>query len=269
MTPGVRLIATDLDGTLLRTDRTISARTREAVAAAQADGVIFVIATARHPVSVRHLASQAGISGLAICVNGALIYDLAADEIVARSHLPATTALALIEALRTTLPDVCFALVRGMDFACEPGYAALASDEDHGRDLAAVLQAEISTMLELPATKLVIRHPEYPPAHLLERVRALGLSGFEASLSGAPFVDVVAAGVSKAAALVTICAGLGIDASEVVAFGDAPNDLPMLEWAGRAIAPANAYPEVLAIVPEHTASNDDDGVALAIERLLR
>ena len=74
--------------------------------------------------------------------------------------------------------------------------------------------------------------------------------------------------MSKAAALASICTDLDIDAREVVAFGDAPNDLPMLLWAGRPVAVANSYPEVLAAVAERTASNDDDGVALAIEKLL-
>lgn len=268
MRRAVRLIATDLDGTLLRSDRTVSQRTRETIAAAQAAGITFVIATARHPLTARLFARQAGITGLAICANGAIIYDLASDQVVARSNLPAATALAVIEAMRAAIPDVCFALLRGMDFACEPGYVALASNEDHGRNLALVPQGEASTLLDAPLTKLIIRHPELSPTHLFARLQGLGLNGFEASLSGAPFVDVVATGVSKAAALATICADLEIDSSEVVAFGDAPNDLAMLEWAGRAIAVANAYPEVLAEVPQRTASNNEDGVALAIERLL-
>jgi Cof subfamily protein (haloacid dehalogenase superfamily) len=268
MRQGVRLIATDLDGTLLRSDRTVSQRTRETIATAQAAGVTFVIATARHPLTARLFAQQAGITGLAICANGALVYDLASDEVVARSNLPAATALAVINGMRSAVPDVCFALLQGMNFACEPGYVALASNEEHGRDLALVVQGDASTLLDVPLTKLIIRHPELSPPYLFAKLQSLGLNEFEASLSGAPFVDVVATGVSKAAALATICADLGIDACNVVAFGDAPNDLAMLRWAGRPIAVANAYPEVLTEVSQRTASNDDDGVARAIEQLL-
>jgi hydroxymethylpyrimidine pyrophosphatase-like HAD family hydrolase len=65
-----------------------------------------------------------------------------------------------------------------------------------------------------------------------------------------------------------VCADLGVDASQVVAVGDQPNDLPMLEWAGRSYAVANAHPEVLAAVDHVTASNDDDGVAQVLESLL-
>jgi Cof subfamily protein (haloacid dehalogenase superfamily) len=268
MNPAVRLIATDLDGTLLRSDRTVSQRTRDAIATAQAAGITFVIATARHPSTARLFAAEAGITGLAICSNGALVYDLSRDEVVRHSHLPGETARMLIEVLRNGIPDVCFALFQGMDFVCEPAYAAIATEGDHGRDLQRVLQGDALTLLEQPITKLLIRHPELAPAAVHERLVALGLDGFEASLSGAPFVDVVAAGVSKAAALAMICAELDVQARDVVAFGDAPNDLPMLHWAGRAIAVANAYPEVLSVVTGRTASNNEDGVALAIERLL-
>jgi hypothetical protein len=268
MSQPVRLIATDLDGTLLRSDKTVSQRTRDAIARAQAAGIIVVIATARHPQSARIFAEMAGVTGLAICSNGAIVYDLGHDRIVQHVHLPAETARAVIEAMRVAIPGVAFAFVRGLDFACEPEYTALARAEDHSHDLALVTRGEAVALLDVPATKLIVRHRELTPPQLFERLNALGLSGFEASLSGAPFLDMVAAGVSKAAALAGICADLGIDAIEVGAFGDAPNDLPMLEWAGRPIAVANAYPEVLALIPERTESNDDDGVALAIERLL-
>jgi Cof subfamily protein (haloacid dehalogenase superfamily) len=268
MTPPVRMIATDLDGTLLRSDRTVSARTRRAMIAAQDAGITIVIATARNPVTTKRFAEQAGIEGLAICANGALVYDLARDEVVAETHLPAEIARAVIERLRVALPEVCFGLVRGMTFACEPAYATVMRVEDHGWRIDEVPQGDALALLDVPLSKLVVRHPTLAPAELLATLNAAGLDGLAASLSGAPFVDVAAAGVSKAAALASICAGLGIAASEVVAFGDAPNDLPMLAWAGRAIAVANAYPEVLAAVPERTASNDEDGVALAVDRLL-
>lgn len=268
MNLAIRLIATDLDGTLLRSDRTVSRRTRDVVAAAQAAGVTFVVATARHPMTAAAFAAEAGITGLAVCANGALIYDLTRGEITRRSDLDGDTAKSVIEHLRADVPQVCFALVQGMDFVCEPAYATISDGRDHGRDLQLAVRPDVLAELATPLTKLIVRHPELTPAELHTRIGALGLNGFETSLSGAPFVDVVAAGVSKAAALATICADLGINAAEVAAFGDAPNDLPMLLWAGLPIAVANAYPEVLAAVAEQTASNNDDGVAVAVERLL-
>jgi len=85
--------------------------------------------------------------------------------------------------------------------------------------------------------------------------------------SGSHFVEVMAPGVSKASMLQDYCATLGIAAAEVIAFGDMPNDLPMLHWAGCGVAVANAHPEVLAAADLVTRSNDADGVALALERL--
>lgn len=78
-----------------------------------------------------------------------------------------------------------------------------------------------------------------------------------------------AGGVNKASALATLCAERGIAPGDVLAFGDMRNDLPMLRWAGHAVAVANAHPEVLAAIRGVTDTNENDGVARAIERLLR
>lgn len=268
MTDVIRLIATDLDGTLLRSDRTVSERTRNTIGRVQAAGITIVIATARHPATARNFAEMAGITGLAICSNGAIIYDLGRDAIVSETHLPAGTASLLIDRLRTQAPGVLFAALGGTDFACEPGYAAIADLHDHGRSGPPLSLFEGASLTQMPISKLIARHPTLSPAELLDHVTALAMTGIESSWSGAPFLDVMAAGVSKAAALATICAELGIAPSEVAAFGDAANDLPMLRWAGRPVVVANAFPEVLAEIGETTARNDDDGVALAIERIL-
>ena len=81
-------------------------------------------------------------------------------------------------------------------------------------------------------------------------------------------LEIGAAGVSKASGLAVLCARRGIDRADVLAFGDMPNDLAMLEWAGRSVAVANAHAEVIAIADEVTASNDEGGVAQVLERLL-
>ena len=87
------------------------------------------------------------------------------------------------------------------------------------------------------------------------------------STVGPALLELSAAGVSKATTLARLCAELGVDAADVVAFGDMPNDLPMLAWAGTAYAVANAHPSVLAAVERRAASNDEDGVAQVLEQL--
>jgi len=124
-----------------------------------------------------------------------------------------------------------------------------------------------SALLAEPITKLVLQHPDLPQADLHRLVGELGDGQIEACYSGAGLVEIAAAGVTKGAALAELCAELGIDRSEVIAFGDMLNDISMLAWAGRGVAVANAHAEVIAVADEVTASNDDDGVALVLERL--
>jgi hydroxymethylpyrimidine pyrophosphatase-like HAD family hydrolase len=262
------LIATDLDGTLLRSDRTISDRSRLALRRAEAAGALVVLVTSRATPSVRLIAQQAGVSGLAICSNGAIVYDLDRDQIVRHLLLHPDSATRFVLAVREAVPGVCFGFVRGAGFACEPAYRLLARPGDPGAarlDTAAIGDA-IELCAEQP-TRVIVRHEDLTVDDLLARILDLGLEGFEVSHSGSPCVEVAAAGVTKAEALAWLCAEHGIAVDEVVAFGDAPNDLPMLRWAGHSVAMANAHPSVPAVADEVAPSNDDDGVAVVLERL--
>jgi hypothetical protein len=265
----LRLVATDLDGTLVRTDGTVSDRTRRTLHASISSGVAVVLVSGRPTHSLRLIAQAIGISGLAICSNGAIVYDLDRDEIVRHAVLAVETARLLVGALRETVPDVCFAFVRGPRFACEPAYHRIASERDHAPGyLDGAVLGDALALCDEAATKLIARHPTLSADDLLAHVHGLGLDGFEATHSSAPFVEVAAAGVTKAHALEVLCADLGIERTEVVAFGDAPNDLPMLAWAGLGVAVANAHPAVLAAANAVAPSNDDDGVAITLERLV-
>jgi Cof subfamily protein (haloacid dehalogenase superfamily) len=266
--PLPRLIASDLDGTLLRSDRSVSERTRTALRRAQEQGIVVVLATARPPLTTRLFAEDAGITGHAICSNGAILYDIARDEMLGHYPLAAATAHRLVATFREAVPGVCFAVVQGKEFTCEPGYAAIARVEDHGRLLDEMRLGDALDLLTSPITKLVVRHPELVPLDLLAVLQTLGLDGYEATHSGAPFLEIVAADVTKAWALAALCERLGIAAVDVVAFGDAPNDAAMLRWAGHGVAVANAYPGAIEAADEVTLSNEEDGVAVVVERLL-
>ncbi len=258
----MRLVATDLDGTLLHDDGTISLRTRLALARAGAADIAVVLVTARPPRVLRTMARQAGVTGLAICCNGAIVYDLATDEIVEHRPLAPAAAQRLVAALRAATPGVCFAVERGLRFGQEPRYAALSPIAgDH-----TPLIADATALCAEAVTKLIVRHPDVPLQDLLRAARAAAGDEAIVTHSSALFVEVSAAGVTKAAALQGLCARLGLDATQVVACGDMPNDLPMLEWAGHSVAVANAHPAVLAVVDEVTLSNNEDGVARVLER---
>lgn len=260
----IQLVATDLDGTLLRDDKTISARTREALRRVQEAGMALVLVTGRPPRRLKIVAQELGLTGLAVCCNGAIVYDLAADAIVQHDTLSSETARQLVAALREAVPGVCFAVERGLVFGHEPTYTAMSLVPDHDPPFS----GDAHELCAEAVTKLIVRHPEMPIEELWRISREIVGETAATTHSGAPFVEIAAAGITKASALAGLCDRLGITSSQVIAFGDMPNDLPMLAWAGRSVAVANAHPDVLAAVDEVTASNEDDGVAVVLERLL-
>lgn len=260
----MKLVASDLDGTLLLPDRTLSARTVQVLREVVAAGVVLVLVTARPPRTVRPLAEQLQAQGLAICCNGALIYDLGAQAIVRHSACEPEIVHELVTALRLARPGVQFAIEVGEQYGCEPSYKVWNPVVWH----AAPVFADVLELCTAPVTKLLVRHPEVHRDEMLALIQALGGARIAATHSGAPMVEVSAAGVHKAVALEWLAGSLGIERDDVVAFGDMPNDLAMLQWAGRGVAVANAHPDVLAAADEVTLSHDEDGVAATLERLL-
>lgn len=226
--------------------------------------------TARQPIGLRALAAEVQFDDWAICANGAYAAHLGDGQILFADELPADTIRTLAEALRVRVPGLLFASVRngGETFVAQHGYAEITQFADHKRDPRTMGGVSLDQVLAAPSLKLVIRHPELAPTVLFDSLRGLGLTGFEATLSGAPFVEVMAEGVSKATGLARLCEYVGVDRTEVVAFGDALNDVEMLRWAGHGVAMADSLPVVSDAADEVTASNDDHGVAEVIERLM-
>jgi Cof subfamily protein (haloacid dehalogenase superfamily) len=262
----IRLIATDLDGTLLRPDKTISRHTYTILQHIQAAGIVIVLISARPPRVVRKIAQEIGVTGLAICCNGAITYDLDQETIVQHTPISPKLALRLIQRLRQEVPGLSFACESPSQFKCEPHYLHLCSTPKHKHSTFHVSDA--LAFCNEPLTKLIALHPTYSPEELGRLTAHITGEDVIVVHSGAPFIEISAAGVNKAWALATLCEQLDITAQEVMAFGDMPNDLSMLQWAGHAIAVANAHPQVLEAVNKITRSNAEDGVALALERLL-
>lgn len=258
-----RLIATDLDGTLLRRDGRISARTVRTIERARAAGSELVMVTGRPPRHVAQIEGAVALGGVVICVNGALIYDLDRRQVLREERLTPVVARELVDALRLRLPGICFAVEVGLDFGWEPSYG-LHSKRTEPPQLPI---ADALTLCEWGVNKLIARHPQLSAEEILGQAQDLLLTRVQASHSGAPFVEISAAEASKGAALAVYCAERKIDQRTVLAFGDMPNDLPMLQWAGHSVAMANAHPSVLAAVHEVTLSNEADGVAAFLERL--
>ncbi|MGW6917853.1 HAD family hydrolase [Kitasatospora sp. NPDC054939] len=265
----VRLIATDLDGTLLCSGGTVSERTAAALAAAEAAGVQVVFVTGRPPRWMQQVSAHVGGHGVAICSNGGAVVDVRRGELVEWSPLEPEAALAVVDVLRSRLPGTSFAFEYPGGFAREPHYEVRmwGSDEDHPIGPAEELLGPGGPVRGL--FKVLAKHPDMDPDKLLGTAREAAGHLAEITRSAPiPLLEINAPGVTKASTLARWCAGHGIDRSEVVAFGDMPNDLEMLAWAGTAYAVANAHPQVLAAVERHTASNEQDGVAAVLEALL-
>ncbi len=261
MTARPRLVASDLDGTLVRSDLSVSDRTRDALARVEEAGALFVMVTGRPPRWMAPVADATGHRGLAVCANGALVYDLHTEQVVRSSLISAEAAVEVVRSLRREIPGIAFAVEKGLDgFGREASYVPR---WDNGE----VLVAPVEELVSAGVVKLLARHEELDSDDLLARARAAVGELAECTHSSSDgLLEMSATGISKASGLASLAEEWGIAATEVVAFGDMPNDLPMLSWAGHAVGMANAHPEVLAAVDEVTASNDDDGVAQVLER---
>ncbi|WP_350279767.1 HAD hydrolase family protein [Kribbella sp. HUAS MG21] len=259
-----RLIATDLDGTLVRSDGTVSERTRSAVLAAQRAGSVFVMVTARPPRWLHDFEDLVGDHGVAIVANGAILYDVLRRKAIRTRLIEPDVALEVALAIRTGIPDVQFAIERPNRYGQEPVYLNRWPKPDD------TLVGAVEVLLEEPAAKLLVRHPSLPSDELLALVNPLVGQRVTASHSGGHgLVEISASGVSKAAMLADFAAEQGISAAETIAFGDSVNDLPMLAWAGTSYGVANAHPEVLALVDRTARTNDEDGVAAVLEEFFQ
>jgi Cof subfamily protein (haloacid dehalogenase superfamily) len=262
---GIRLIATDLDGTLLRSDGSVSARSIDALRAAEDAGIVVVVATGRPPRWVHPVAERLEHTGMAICANGAVVVDLHTERVLDARPFSREVVLKVAAAIRSGVEGVSFAVeTTGRGFGQEPGYH---THVDDFRNVPWV--APIDELAGDDVVKLLVRHEEMSPDELLQLARALAGDVAELTHSSkSALLEVSAAGVTKASTLARVAESHGIGPQDVVAFGDMPNDLPMLAWAGQSYAMANAHPDVLVAVERHAPANDEDGVARVIEGLL-
>jgi Cof subfamily protein (haloacid dehalogenase superfamily) len=260
-----RLVACDLDGTLLRSDGTLDERSRRALAGVERAGALLVLCTARPARWMAPVAQATGHRGVAICANGAVIWDLHSESAVEEWPLEPAVARQIVELLRAALPDAAWAVERTNGFGHEPAYKPIWPPPD------GTVVDVVDALVSEPAVKLMLRHDGLSADELLERARDLvgHLAELTHSSSADVLLEISAAGISKASALARLCEQHGVSSDDVLAFGDMPNDLPMLQWAGHSVAVANAHPDVLAAADEVTADNDHAGVARVLERLFR
>ena len=260
-----RLVATDLDGTLLGAGFAVSRRSALALSRVAAAGAVIVLVTGR---SLRRLArvfAELGTRYAAVCANGAIVYDPSDDRPRSCRPLEPSRVREVCRRLQERVPDVMFAaeVDFGRRLLHNPGWPV------HGDDREFAFPVGLDELAANEVVKLLARAPGRNSDSFNRLVNETAGDLVEATRPGYEgLVEMTQRGVTKASALALLAAELGIYPADALAFGDMPNDISMLSWAGRAVAVANAHPEVRAAADELTLSNLDDGVAVYLERLL-
>jgi Cof subfamily protein (haloacid dehalogenase superfamily) len=252
-----RLVASDIDGTLVHDDGTLSPRTLDVLAALP---VPFVVVTGRPVRWLTQLYDQMPEPVPAVCANGAIVYDPDTDEILRAEPLSTELLIDVSKRLREAVPGIALAVEveNGRSFWYEEAWPARWDDE-HNRVRMLATPEELTSV---PAVKLLARSAAHEPDAFYELVsRTLGGTAESTHSSTSALVEISAAGVTKAAGLAWLCEREGIAAAEVLAFGDMPNDIPLLTWAGHSVAVGNAHPAVREVADEVTRTNNEDGVA--------
>ena len=267
--PKPRLVASDVDGTLIDHEERVSARTKAVVAALVADGVPFVLATGRPPRWIAPVVEGLGYAPLAVCGNGAVVYDSNTDRVISAQSLDVETLTWVAEVALETLPGCGLAAERVGASAHDAATPQFVSSPDYEHAWLNPDNTEVSLaeVLAAPAIKLLIRLASAQSESM--RAALAPLVGDRAAITYSTnngLIEISAPEITKAAGLAKVAERLGVPHSGIVAFGDMPNDVPMLRMAGHGVAMQNAHADALAAADEITAANIDDGVAKVLER---
>ncbi|MCU1644579.1 MAG: uncharacterized protein JWN03_4854 [Nocardia sp.] len=267
--PKPKMVATDVDGTLIDNGEQVSPRTKAAIDALIADGVPFVLATGRPPRWIDPVVDGLGYAPLCVCGNGAVIYDSATDRILASRTLDVETLAWAADLAERLLPGCGLAAERVGATAHDAATPQFVSSPEYEHawlnpDDTEVSRAEV---IAAPAIKMLIRLPGASSGDM-RAVLEPALAG-RADLTYSTdngLIELSAPGVTKATGLASVAQRLGVQHTALIAFGDMPNDVPMLKMAGHGVAMGNAHPEAIAAADEVAAANHEDGVARVLER---
>jgi Cof subfamily protein (haloacid dehalogenase superfamily) len=260
-----KLVATDLDGTLLRDDGTVSPRTRAALAEVTVTGAAHIIVTGRGVPWTRHILDDLGYQGLAVCGQGAQLYHAGEHRLLTSLTLDRQLAGLALAKIEEEIGPLALAVSRdGLDgeVVVGPGYRVREGL------LRAIPVADPAELWAAPLNKVYIQHAELDDDTLARGARGAVGGLVDVVMAGEGIVEVLPPGLSKATGLSLAARRLKVRAADTIAFGDMPNDIPMFGWARHGVAMANAHEELKAVADEITASNADDGIAVVLERLL-
>lgn len=264
----MRLVASDIDGTILGHDGKISERTIKAFQDCREAGVELVFVTGRPPRWLYPLQEQLGHSGIVICSNGAVVWDLATEKPVSSTALDIESVYEARRIIKGIRPDALFAAETLTSFHLEPGFI----ENETSELLAEFTPAPLDRTLkddDAVVKFLAVTRNGTPDEFLAEVGPAV--SHLVATTHSAPrtaMLEMSVPGINKAVTLAKYAQSLGIQAADVVAFGDMPNDIEMLRWAGHGYAMASGHPKAILAAGRQAPHFDDDGVAQILEAKL-
>jgi Cof subfamily protein (haloacid dehalogenase superfamily) len=263
------LVASDVDGTLLDARDAVSARTRAAIDRVGAAGVPFVLVSGRPPRWIGPVHEVTGIGGIAVCANGAVLYDIDGDQVLDTQAIDPKLLRDVVHTLDEALPHCRIAVERvgetalglnGAEFQIEVDYQHPWTGDPHQ-----VVPRD--QLMGHSVVKLLVSSRGWTSEQIATAAETMldGAVQITYSTSGG-LIEISAAGVTKQSGLALVAETHAVAADDIVAFGDMPNDVPMLDWVGHGVAMANAHPAVLPVADEITAANTEDGVAQVLER---
>jgi Cof subfamily protein (haloacid dehalogenase superfamily) len=261
-------VATDLDGTLVRGDETVSDHSIAVLRKVREAGLVVVGVTGRGARLIELCRRDLPEADFFVLAQGGYVVDQRDPDrprVLRRARIAGSDVARALALLEAEVGHLSVLVEAG-----EEPRTPLLGDEDVVWPYPEWIPYDRELALSGDVYKAFARAEHLTADELLAIGRELVPAGLATlTQAGLGYVELTAPGVDKASGLAVVAAELGIDASQVLVFGDMPNDVPMFRWAGwRRVAVANAHPEVLALADEVTASNDDDGVALWLERLL-
>ncbi|GAA3449387.1 HAD family hydrolase [Dactylosporangium matsuzakiense] len=268
--PGLpKLIATDLDGTLVRSDETVSDYTRDVLERVRAAGIHVVGATGRGPRLTGLVRHDIPAADFLVMGGGSRVLDVRdpAHPVVLRDErLPGHVLADVLARLEVELGALSVLIEAG-----DTHDAPLWGDADPNWRYDAVEARVRAECLTGPVIKGFARHPACDVDDLLAAAqRLIPADTATVTQAGLGYIEICPPGVDKATGLMVVATALGIDPGDVLVFGDMPNDIPMFRWAGFArVAVANAHPQLKALADEITLTNDEDGVASYLEAMLK
>lgn len=262
----IKLIATDMDDTLLDRDFNISKRNAEAIRMAMDKGVIVMIATGRMYRSARPYALDLGIEVPLVTYNGALVKTAESGKVFYENPLPLDTALSVLEYCKERSYYIQAYVENNLlvkeqnEFSRRYTRISGIPAMDVGEDLYHLKKSPYK-LLAMTAEN------EFEPVWKDVEERFAGK--VDVTSSKDCFLEIMKPGVNKWKAISAVAETYGIAADEIMCLGDSNNDLSMIEHAGIGVAVANAHDNVKKLADMITLSNNDDGVAVAIEKVLK